>query len=175
MRDVIVLTGPMGSGKSSVGRLLAERLGFRFVDLDTLLVEKAGKSINRIFAEEGESAFRDLESEQLAALSGERELVLSTGGGAVLRQKNRDCLRTVGLVVNLTASVSELVRRLAQADDRPLLQGEEPLAERIGRIMAEREPFYAEADIRIDTTAKTLEDVVVEILAQYAERRSGAQ
>jgi shikimate kinase len=166
----IILTGPMGSGKSSVGRLLAEQLGFRFVDLDALLVEQTGKSINRIFAEEGEAAFRDRETELLASLTGSRQMVLATGGGAVIREQNRRLMRALGLVANLTADVRELSQRLAQADDRPLLQGEQPLETRIAGIMAEREPFYADADIRIDTTGKTLEDVAAQLLVFYTER-----
>ena len=174
MSDSIILTGPMGSGKTSVGQLLAVRLNYQFQDLDALIVEQAGKSINQIFAEEGEAAFRDRETALLSTLIGQRGIVLSTGGGAVIREKNRALLHAAGLVVNLVAAVDELARRLASADDRPLLQGDEALEKRIERIMAEREPFYADADIRIDTTGKTLEDVAVLILAFYAEKYSGA-
>lgn len=170
MPQAIILTGPMGSGKTSVGRLLSAKLGYRFLDLDALIVEQAGKSINRIFAEEGEPAFRDRETAALAALQGVHGVVLSTGGGAVLREENRALLHAAGLVVNLRASTAELATRLSRAADRPLLQGEEPLAIRIERIMQEREPFYADADIRIDTTGKTLEDVAAEILVFHAER-----
>jgi len=166
----IILTGPMGSGKSSVGRLLADRLGYDFVDLDALLVEQVGKSINRIFAEEGETAFRKRETELLGLLTGRERMVLATGGGAVISEQNRRLMHALGLVANLTADVSELADRLAQADDRPLLQGEQPLEARIAGIMAEREPFYADADIRIDTTGKTLEDVAAQLLVFYAER-----
>lgn len=170
MQQAIILTGPMGSGKTSVGRLLSARLGYRFLDLDALIVEQAGKSINRIFAEEGEPAFRDCETAALAALQGAQGVVLSTGGGAVVREVNRALLHATGLVVNLRASTAELATRLARAVDRPLLQGDEPLTQRIERITQEREPFYADADIRIDTTGKTLEDVAAEILVFHAER-----
>lgn len=174
MPDSIILTGPMGSGKTSVGRLLARRLGYQFQDLDALIVEQAGKSINQIFAEEGEAAFRDRETALLSTLAGQHGIVLSTGGGVVIREGNRSLLHAAGLVVNLVAAVDELGRRLASADDRPLLQGDEAIEKRIERIMAEREPFYADADIRIDTTGKTLEDVAVLILAFYSEKHSGA-
>ncbi len=174
MSDSIILTGPMGSGKTSVGQLLAARLGYRFQDLDALIVEQAGKSINQIFAEEGEAAFRDRETALLSTLVGQHGIVLSTGGGVVIREGNLRLLHAAGLVVNLVATVDELARRLASADDRPLLQGDEALEKRIERIIAEREPFYADADIRIDTTGKTLEDVAVLILAFYAEKYSGA-
>ncbi|WP_277057247.1 shikimate kinase [Trichlorobacter lovleyi] len=174
MPESIILTGPMGSGKTSVGQLLAARLGYRFQDLDALLVEQAGKSINQIFAEEGEAAFRERETALLATLVGQHGIILSTGGGVVIREANRRLLHAGGLVVNLTATVPVLAGRLALADDRPLLKGDEALEARIERIMTEREPFYADADIRIDTTGKTLEDVAAEILAVYAEKRSGA-
>ncbi|MCE1225617.1 MAG: shikimate kinase [Geobacteraceae bacterium] len=174
MPDSIILTGPMGSGKTSVGRLLARRLGYQFQDLDALIVEQAGKSINQIFADDGEAAFRDRETALLSTLVGQQGMVLSTGGGVVIREANRRLLRASGLVVNLVATVDVLVRRLAQANDRPLLKGDEALDVRIERIMAEREQFYADADIRIDTTGKTLEDVVAEILAFYVEKCPGA-
>ncbi|MGE0918727.1 shikimate kinase [Trichlorobacter lovleyi] len=174
MPESIILTGPMGSGKTSVGQLLAARLGYRFQDLDALLVEQAGKSINQIFADEGEAAFRERETALLATLVGQHGIILSTGGGVVIREANRRLLHAGGLVVNLTATVPVLAGRLALADDRPLLKGDEALEARIERIMTERESFYADADIRIDTTGKTLEDVAAEILAVYAEKRSGA-
>ena len=174
MPDSIILTGPMGSGKTSVGQLLAARLGYQFQDLDALIVKQAGKSINQIFADDGEAVFRDYETALLSTLVGQHGIVLSTGGGVVIRETNRRLLHASGLVVNLVAAVDELARRLASADDRPLLQGDEAIEKRIERIMAEREPFYADADIRIDTTGKTLEDVAVLILAFYAEKHSGA-
>ncbi len=170
----IILTGPMGSGKTSVGKILAARLRYDFKDLDALIVEQAGKSINQLFADEGEATFRDRESAALSELVGQQAMVLSTGGGVVIRERNRLLLHAAGLVVNLSATVESLVKRLAQANDRPLLRGDNPLEERIRQIVAEREPFYADADIRIDTTGKTLEDVAAVILEFYAERRSGA-
>lgn len=169
MPGSIVLTGPMGSGKTSVGRVLASRLGWQFIDLDRLIEERAGTSINTIFAEQGEVVFRLLEQQQLAELVGRERIVVSTGGGAVIRQENRHQMRLIGTVVNLTAPVAELAARLAACDDRPLLQGEEPLALKIGRLMEEREQFYADSDIRIDTTAKSVEDVAAEVLERLAE------
>lgn len=165
----IVLTGPMGSGKTSVGTRLAQRSGFAFVDLDARIVEVAGKSINEIFAQEGEAAFRQLEQQQLAALVGTERIVLSTGGGAVLRDANRQLMRQIGTVVNLTASQEELVARLEAANDRPLLQGEDPRAVTIARLVTEREPYYADCDIRIDTTGKSVEDIAAELMQRLSE------
>jgi shikimate kinase len=173
MHDSIILTGPMGSGKTSVGQLLAARLGYVCKDLDALIVATAGKSINQLFAEEGEDTFRERESAALSSLVGQQRLVISTGGGVVIRESNRRLLHAAGLVVNLTATTEELARRLARAKNRPLLKGDLSLKELILRILIEREPFYADADIRIDTTSKTLEDVVTIILRFYVERRSG--
>ncbi len=174
MAASLVLTGPMGSGKSSLGQMLAARLDYRFVDLDVMIVNKAGKSINQIFAEDGEEAFRNLESAVLAELAeradkqpGQGRVVIATGGGVVLRDENRRLLRQIGAVVNLTATLEELTKRLSGTDDRPLLHGEEPPEHRLKRILSERKRFYADADIRIDTTGKTLEDVLAEIITFY--------
>lgn len=174
MTTCIVLTGPMGSGKTSVGRLLAAHLGYDFVDLDALIVELEGSSIKDVFARDGEQAFREMETAALATLGDRTRMVLSTGGGVVLREENRLLLRMVGVVVNLTATAATLAQRLAQTDDRPLLAGGEPREERLDRILREREPCYADADIRIDTTGKTLEDVAVEIRRRLTEIASGA-
>lgn len=170
MSDSIVLTGPMGSGKTSVGRLLAQQLGWAFIDLDALIVEQAGKSINAIFAEEGEPAFRVLEQQQLVNLVGRERVVLSTGGGAVIDPENRRLMRLIGPVVNLTASLELLAARLAACNDRPLLQGEE--AERVARLerlLQEREQCYADSDIRIDTVGKSVEDVAAEVLKRLSK------
>lgn len=162
----IVLTGPMGSGKSSVGRCIARRTGFVLVDLDELVVAAAGKSINQIFATEGEEVFRQLEHEQLAALAGRTDVVLATGGGAVLREDNRRLMRAFGVVVNLTAEVGQLAARLERADDRPLLNAVEPREQKIARLLQQREACYADNDIRIDTTGKSVEDVAELVLQQ---------
>lgn len=171
MYEQLILTGPMGSGKSSLGQILAGQLGFGFIDLDHLIAQQAGKNINRIFHEDGEERFRQLETAVLESIIGQRQVVIATGGGAVLSETNRGLMGRNGLVVNLTAALSELVKRLEPTNDRPLLKGEEPLESRIKRIVEEREPFYAEADIRIDTTCKTLEDTAAEILAFYEQKR----
>lgn len=170
MPDCIVLTGPMGSGKTSVGRLLAHQLGWEFVDLDALIVEQAGKSINAIFADEGEPAFRRLEQQQLANLVGRERVVLSTGGGAVIDPENRRLMRLIGPVVNLTASLAALAARLVTCSDRPLLQGEAAARmAKLERLLQEREQCYADSDIRIDTVGKSVEDVAAEVLKRLCK------
>ncbi|MBI2354820.1 MAG: shikimate kinase [Deltaproteobacteria bacterium] len=153
----------MGSGKSSVGRLLAQSLGLPFIDLDEVIVAAAGKTINAVFAEEGEPAFRALESACLERVLEGARGVIATGGGAVVAEQNRRLMQRYGTVINLTASLPRLLERLSGSEDRPLYAGERP-EERMRRLLEEREQFYAAADIRIDTDAKSVEDVAAEIL-----------
>ncbi len=164
MRGVI-LTGFMGTGKSSVGKVLARMTGWELLDLDTLIVQAAGRSINELFAQEGESFFRALESAELRRLVGHHgDFILATGGGAVLAPENRALFRKLGVVVNLTASPDVIRARLRHAEDRPLLN-DEAARERVELMLRDREPSYAEADIRIDTAEKKIEDVAAEIMA----------
>jgi shikimate kinase len=159
----LILTGFMGSGKSSVGRILAERLGCPFIDLDAEIVSVAGCSINEIFAEEGEQVFRSRESECLDRVLTSGAAVIATGGGAVISDRNRSAMRSRGVVVNLIASLPAVLDRLRGASDRPLLAGNNP-ADSLKALMDVREQFYADADIRIDTDGKSVEDVSAEIL-----------
>ncbi len=163
----IILTGFMGTGKSSVGKLLAERLGYQYCDLDALIVAAAGFSINEIFARHGEAHFRRIEAEMVRSIANRSGLVVATGGGAVLDPENRRQLRAVGFIVNLTAPAVEILKRLQEDNDRPLLKEGKTL-EQIGAMLQEREPFYADADIRIDTTGKSVENVVAEIMRALA-------
>ena len=159
----IVLTGFMGTGKSSVGVELAVKLGYRYLDLDCVITDHAGMSVNRIFAEHGELYFRDLETKAIEEIAYMENLVISTGGGAVIRDKNRELLRSAGVVINLVASAEEIFSRLQTDCSRPLLKDDMSL-EKIMKMLEEREPFYADSDIRIDTVGKKVEDVVLEIL-----------
>lgn len=160
----IYLTGFMGCGKTSVGRLLSRRLNCAFVDLDQEIVNQAGTSIREIFASQGEPAFRSLETQVLARIASGPGAVVSTGGGVVIAPENRELMRRSGSIVNLTATVEAIAARLAGDSERPLLQGDASV-ERIRTMLTGREPFYADADRRIDTTSKTVEAVAAEILA----------
>ena len=153
----------MGCGKTSVGRVLSARLGCPFVDLDQVIVDGAGVSIKEIFASRGEPAFRELESQALAGIAAGEGAVVSTGGGAVIAAHNRAVMRQAGSIVNLTASVDAIAARLTGDSERPLLSADASV-ERIGNMLDLREEYYADADLRIDTTAKTVEAVVAEII-----------
>jgi shikimate kinase len=165
-RQNVVLIGFMGSGKSSVGRRVAALLDFKFVDADALLVERQGREIAEIFASEGEGTFRDLESEVLASLTSQAGCVISTGGGVILREKNRALLQKLGLVVWLTASEDTLFARVSRTNKRPLLQTADPRAT-VAALFAARRPLYAAAaQFTLDTTtfshAQAAEAVVAE-------------
>jgi shikimate kinase len=165
-KKVLVLTGFMGSGKSAVGKIVAERLGWQFVDLDAEIVVSAGCSINDIFSRDGEQAFRKIERSQLEILLSRKEkFVLATGGGSVICTHNRSLLRSRGMVVNLMVTLEQVMARLRGCSDRPLLAGEDA-AQRAALLMNEREQFYADSDIRIDTDGKSVEDVATELLCR---------
>jgi shikimate kinase len=161
--STIILTGFMGAGKSTVGRILASRLGYTFIDTDNCIVDREGCSITDIFAGKGESYFREVEREVLACELKQDNQVISTGGGAVISSENRRMMRRSGYVVNLNATPDSILARLGQEAERPLLQGAKNI-EYIEKMLSEREPYYADSDIRIDTSGKNVEDVVREIL-----------
>jgi shikimate kinase len=167
----VILTGFMGSGKSSVGRVLAKRLHCPFIDLDAEIVTDTGRSINDIFAQDGEPAFRKLESTCLQRILQAGQAVVATGGGVVIATENRSLMRNRGIVVNLGVSLSKVLQRLDGATDRPLFGGEDA-ANRVKLLMDERKQFYADADIRIDTDGKSVEDVAAEILSFVKELRA---
>lgn len=158
----LALIGFMGTGKTEVGRLLAESLNRKFVDADRVIAEREGQTIREIFAKHGETYFRRVEKEVMCELAQQRGLVISAGGGAVLDEDSRAGLRETGFVVWLDASVAELEKRLAGDDTRPVLAGGVDL----GAIYREREPLYRlAAHVRVDTTDKSPIAVVAVILA----------
>lgn len=148
----IVLIGFMGSGKSTVGRELHQRLGYPLVDMDHVIEHRTGKPITGIFADSGESAFRDMETRLLEELSDPetQRKIISTGGGVIGREENRRLLRELGYVVWLHAPTSVVVERTAKNRDRPLLHTDDPAA-RIAELLTIRNPLYAEtAHLKVD-------------------------
>ena len=160
----VALVGFMGCGKSTVGPVLARRLRFEFVDLDLDIQKTAGRTIPEIFEQDGESAFRALESECLARCARRSHLVVAPGGGVVIVQANRRLLRTHFHVVYLRARPTTLAERLrGEAEHRPLLRGH-PLEDRIARLMGERGAFYDEVASQIvDVDGKSPEAIAEEI------------
>ena len=162
----IILVGFMASGKTSVGRALAERTGWTLVDADDAIVARAGKPIHRIFSEDGEPAFRELERQVIADLcAGERQ-VIASGGGAFVSEQNRDVMLSGGMVFYLSASPATILRRVQEEDAggpiRPLLDVEDPEA-RIAELLAQRTPAYAQAHHTVETNALTTEGVAEHI------------
>lgn len=161
----IVLTGFMGTGKTTVGRLLAERLDRRFVDMDELIEAHFQKPIPQIFAEEGEPAFRVLEAQLCARLSEEQGLVISTGGGALVNSGNRQVLAATGILICLTASVATILDRVEQASNRPLLPGDrEERGRRIRHLLHERRHAYAAIPHQVNTSQRSPAQIVEDIL-----------
>jgi shikimate kinase len=155
----LVLVGFMGSGKSSVGREIARRWGFRFIDTDTGIRQKYKKSIPDIFASFGEPFFRDEENLALQELQNSDHAVIATGGGIVLQPRNHPLLRTLGVVVWLTASEEVIWERVSRNQNRPLLRTQDPRAT-ISNLMSTRYPLYdALADITVETSGLTHQEV----------------
>lgn len=166
MIDRVILVGFMAAGKTSVGRRLAERLGWRFVDLDEWIEQRAGSSVRDIFAERGEAAFRELEVEATRELAALRRLVLAPGGGWIMQPGLLAAVRPGSRTVWLRVSAAEAVRRATSAGgERPLLAGGDPLAS-AKRLLAEREPSYRAAELQVDTEGRGIEDITEEILAR---------
>ncbi|HQY92316.1 3-dehydroquinate synthase [Caldilinea sp.] len=165
----LILTGFMGVGKSTVGRLLAARLNRRFVDMDDVLVARFGKEIPAIFAEEGEEAFRVAEARLCQELADERGLVISTGGGALVNAQSKAALEASGVVLCLHAAEPVILARLAAATDRPLLPGEaEERRQRVHTLLQQRRMAYGAIAYQIDTTNLTGEEVADQVIEAAA-------
>jgi len=165
----IVLIGMMGAGKSSVGRCLQRRTGLVRLDTDEMLAAQFGKPIAEIFATDGENKFRDAETSVLGKLAPDRPAIIVTGGGIVLRPENIDLLKKLGAVVWLMADDATLFERASRRNDRPLLLKENPRAV-YSELLRQREPLYAAAaDLRVDTSKKSHDEVADAILAKLDE------
>ncbi len=161
----IILTGFMGTGKTSVGTLLARDLNFEFVDTDTLIEDDQKMTITAIFAQFGEPHFRDVETRIVRTVMDREGQVVSTGGGAVIRDINRENFRKNGLVICLTARPEVIFDRIRHETHRPLLQTPDPLS-KIQELLESRAKFYSQADAVIDTS-----DLSVEIVIQRIKER----
>ena len=162
----LYLVGMMGSGKTSTGRPLAERLGYGFVDADAVIEQAAGCSIPEIFEHDGESCFRGLESQVLSAISQRHSLVVATGGGVVTQPENWGLLHS-GIVIWLDVVPDQLLQRLnADSNVRPLLQTADPEAA-LNTLLNERRPLYSEADLTVvinDETPEAVADGILQLL-----------
>ena len=166
----VTLVGPMGSGKSSVGRKLAGMLGYEFVDTDKLVEKEAGKSVGKIFEEQGEAGFRQLEAAVISRLSGAEGKVIASGGGAITDPQNRHVFRLIGHTVYLKATARELYQRIKNDSSRPLLQGAAEPIKVVQKLLAEREGLYKEADIIVDTEDLSVEEVTDVLIDELAKR-----
>jgi shikimate kinase len=159
----VFLVGPMGSGKSAVGRQLAQRLALRFVDSDEEIEARTGVDIPYIFEREGESGFRQREAEMIDELTRQQDILVATGGGAVLDPRSRARLRERGRVVYLRTSVDQQLARTRRGIDRPLLNTPDPRGTLV-RLFEQRAPLYAEvAEIVVDTDGRKVKAVVEQI------------
>ncbi len=160
----IVLMGFMGAGKTTVGRELAKSLNVEFIDTDERIEREQGRKISDIFAEDGENAFRNMETELLKRLQeSDEEFVLSIGGGMPVREENRKLLRSIGEVIYLKTSKEEILRRVSGDTNRPLLQGG-ALEEKVERLMKARVHIYVETSHRsVVTDGKTVKKIIEEI------------
>ena len=169
MSDInIILAGFMGTGKTTVGRILAIRLKKTFIDMDGIIEERAGKAISRIFAEEGEPYFRQLERNLVKELSGGRNQVIAAGGGVVLNPDNINDFSRAGRVICLMASETEIMRRVSASSDRPLLENGDKLG-RIKKLLEQRRHLYESIRDRVNTTGLRPQEVAEVIMLMLKE------
>jgi shikimate kinase len=162
----IALIGFMGTGKTSVGRLVAEQLHFNYLDTDEMIQAATGKTVAEIFSTSGEPAFRELEEKTVADLAGKAQTVISAGGGLPVNPKNLASLKTHALVVCLWASPTKIWERVRNQTHRPLLHDPDP-QKKIRELLAVREPFYKQADILLNTESRSLREVAQQVVHQF--------
>ncbi len=161
----IFLIGFMASGKTTVGKLVAAKLGWAFEDLDALVTAAAAKSVSEIFASEGEAGFRRREREALARVAGRARVVIATGGGAACREDSLALMLSAGRVVTLAVSPAEAIRRTGAQSGRPLLDASDDPVEAARRLLGERHPFYGRAHLRVETDGRRPSDVAASVVA----------
>jgi len=167
----LALVGFMGTGKSSVGRLAAEQLGFAFIDTDDWIEHEVGRTIPEIFALQGEAAFRQYERDVVNALSARRDTVIATGGGLVVDPSNLASLKSHSLVVCLWASPETVWERVRGQTHRPLLQAPDPPG-KIRELLELRGPAYRQADVLVNTEFRSSKDVAQQVLHQFSVART---
>jgi shikimate kinase len=168
----VALVGFMGTGKSTVGRHVAQELGFEFIDTDLLIENRLGVSISDVFARHGESVFRKFEHEVVLDLAYKNNLIIATGGGLVTYPGNIESLKTHALVICLWASADEIWERVKDHNHRPLLQTPDPMG-KIQSLLAIREPFYREADVLIHTGLRSVREVAQQVIHHFYAFRNG--
>jgi shikimate kinase len=166
MTSNIILIGFMGCGKSSIGRRIALRLGYQFLDSDELISSRTDKSISELFASEGEAGFRIRETNELQSLAGSSRIVLATGGGSILNPLNREFLHQLGLVIWLHAEPEALFERASRSRKRPLLDVENPRHAFFSLLESRLSLYAGTADFKIDATGLSHEQTVEKILRQ---------
>jgi shikimate kinase len=159
----IFLCGFMATGKSSVGKRLAAAMHWEFLDMDGLIEEEAGTTIADIFASQGEPAFRSMELRMVESMAERSGCVIATGGGAIVNPRNLANMKRSGVVITLTADIQTILQRSSKENTRPLLETEDRL-QRIRTLMDQRAPYYAQADIVLDTTSLSIDEVVAKLL-----------
>ena len=172
MADNVILVGFMGAGKSSVGRILAARLGRCFLETDEMITAAQGRPIPEIFAEKGEAHFRALEEAVVRLLALKRGDVIATGGGLPCRSGRLEALRAIGTVVWLSGDFGALYERALRGGGRPMLSGK--TREQAEALYEARKPFYAKADLAVDTTGLNPDQVAARVAAALAERQRQA-
>jgi len=170
----LALVGFMGTGKSSVGRLVAEQLHFDYLDTDELIQSRTGRIIADIFAKDGEPAFRKLEEQIVAELAAHERTVIATGGGLPVNPKNLASLKTHALVVCLWASPDRIWERVRNQTHRPLLNTPDP-KRKIRELLAAREPFYRQADVLLNTDSRPVREVTQQVIHHFKSAQSGQQ
>lgn len=166
----LVLIGFMGTGKSTIGRKAARRLGLQFIDTDHEIERVTGMTVPELFKKHGEIRFRSEEKAAVKRITQNDNQVIATGGGVVLNRENIETLRQNGIIICLTATADTIYQRVKGKKNRPLLQTENPL-ETINNLLSERKPFYETADGIVETSDKEVEDVANEVVRLYTELR----
>lgn len=164
----IVLTGFMGTGKTVVSKIISKKLGYKLIDIDSIIEKEQNMTITDIFKHFGETKFREIESDVIKRISDIENAVISTGGGAVLKEENLNNLKKRGIIFCLSATPETILKRTINNNTRPLLQVENPL-EKIKELLNIRRPFYEKADFIIDTENRSPFEIADEIIKKIKE------